>query len=379
MSHFIRPNYGHGCFADLPAALRFFLTGQDRPPVLDALPAAFVQQYDAVICVLADAFGWRFFEQFAEHDPFLQRIANEGVVQKWTAQFPSTTSAHATCIHTGLPPSQSGVYEWQYYEPALDRIIEPLTFAVSGEKRESLTALGVAPAQLYPPNTLYQSFQQQGITSRIYQHRDIAHSTYTDWIGRGATMCPFLTLAEGLVNLRRDLAQSTTPAYSFLYWDKIDAIGHLYGPDSLQMEQEIANFLFCMERALMQPLRKAGNKNGNKGGKRTLLIVTADHGQVETDPKTAIYLNRDSRLQGVERYLRTNRQGAYLVPAGSPRDFFLYVHDHLLDEAAHFLTTRLAGVAEVRKTHQMLDQGYFGPLPATSQFLGRLGNLVSGS
>ena len=41
-----------------------------------------------------------------------------------------------------------------------------------------------------------------------------------------------------------------------------------------------------------------------------------------------------------------------------------------------FVPARLAGVAEVHKTQELLDQGYFGPLPTTPQFLGRLGNLV---
>src|SRR5205823_10993179 len=120
MNQIIRPNYGHGCFSDLPGAMQAFLTGQPLPAALAALDSRLVQQYDAVIFVLADGFGWRFFQRFAGSDPFLQRLGQAGAVLRWTAQFPSTTTAHVTCINSGLCTGQSGLFEWQYYEPQVD-------------------------------------------------------------------------------------------------------------------------------------------------------------------------------------------------------------------------------------------------------------------
>lgn len=365
----MRPNYGQNCFADLPGVVRACLTGEPFAPGLQGLPSALLRQYDAVIFVLADAFGWRFFERFAKRDPFLQRFAQAGSVARWTSQFPSTTAAHVTCMNSGLACGQSGVFEWQYYEPTLDAVIAPLLFSFAGGKaRETLKPTGIQPEQLYPAKTFYQDLQQRGVTSSIYQHREYARSTYTDWMARGAQVKPYLTLPEALVNLRRQLAQTKTPAYFFLYFDKIDAIGHEYGPDSPQMDAEIETFLFCMERALMQPLLGKA--------KNVLLILTADHGQVETDPRTTIYLNRDPRFKHFERYLRTNAKGEILPPGGSARDLFLYIKDEWLDEAYHFLTAQLGEQANVCKTQDLIDQGYFGPQPLSPSFLARIGNLV---
>ncbi|HEY6074212.1 MAG TPA: hypothetical protein VIV15_12695, partial [Anaerolineales bacterium] len=77
----------------------------------------------------------------------------------------------------------------------------------------------------------------------------------------------------------------------------------------------------------------------------------------------------------VERFLKTNRQGDLLVPAGSPRDMFLYIHDDLLDEAQGFLAQRLEGRAAVVRISDLLVQGYFGPV-ISAELRGRLGNLV---
>jgi hypothetical protein len=93
------------------------------------------------------------------------------------------------------------------------------------------------------------------------------------------------------------------------------------------------------------------------------------------DPKTTIFLNRDKRFKGVERFFKTNRDGELLVPAGSARDMFLYVKDELLDEAQEFFSKRLEGKAEVVRTSWLMENGYFGT-EISPEFRERVGNLV---
>ncbi|MGB7874822.1 MAG: alkaline phosphatase family protein, partial [Anaerolineales bacterium] len=120
---FVKPKYDSGGFAGLPMRIREYCTSGE---------------YDTVVLFLVDAFGWRFFEKFQDL-PFLKRLTAHGTVEKLTAQFPSTTAAHVTTIHTGLPVGKSGVYEWFYYEPQLDRIIAPLLFSYAGDdERDTL-------------------------------------------------------------------------------------------------------------------------------------------------------------------------------------------------------------------------------------------------
>jgi hypothetical protein len=106
----------------------------------------------------------------------------------------------------------------------------------------------------------------------------------------------------------------------------------------------------------------------------TLLLMTADHGQIEVDPQRTFYLNRHA--PGIERYLRTNQHGKFLVPAGSARDMFLYVREDALDEAAAFLQKQLAGRAEVYPVQTLIEQNFFGSQPPSKEFLQRAGNLV---
>src|SRR5437588_10927317 len=106
----------------------------------------------------------------------------------------------------------------------------------------------------------------------------------------------------------------------------------------------------------------------------TLFMMTADHGQVEVNPKTTYYLNK--HIAGIERYLRTNLKGRLLVPAGSARDMFLHVKDECTDEAMIFLQKHLEGRAEVYKTQELLAQGFFGSQEPSIEFVSRVGDQV---
>lgn len=348
---FVKPRYDAGGFAGIPQRIR------------DAFAS---QQYDAVVLFLVDGFGWRFFERFQDA-PFLQRVARDGRVEKLTSQFPSTTAAHVTTIHTGLPVGRSGVYEWHYYEPSLDRMISPLLFSRAGDTvRDTLKKFKVDPATLYPTRTIYQELADLGMHSHVFGMRDYTPSTYSLQVMKGADMHAFRTLPEALVNLGLEIEKQTSPAYFHFYFDKVDGICHEYGPSAPQTEAEIETFLLVLENFFARVF---------KSGKRVLFLLTADHGSSEVDPQTTIFLNTDPRFKSVERFFRSNRKGELLVPAGSARDMFLHVKDGLLDEAQHFLSTRLEGKADVVKVEELIENGYFGPT-ISAEFRARVGNLV---
>jgi len=369
MKNLISPNYGHGCFADLPNLIQSCLTDQPAPTGLAGIPEALLRKYGAVIVVLADAFGWQHVGPRIEQHSLLQQIAGEGVITQWTSQFPSTTAAHVTCIHSGLPPGQSGVFEWEYYDPAVDATITPLLFSYGGFRpRDELKNLDIQPAQIYPTQSLHQQLLRQEVATYVYQHREYTPSTYTDWICRGAQMRPYLTLPEACYNLRQEVQQAPKPAYFFLYYDRIDALAHLYGPQSPQVAAEINSFLYTLEHLFFQPAQGALHN--------TLFILTADHGQMTVNPAQTVFVNVDRNFAGMERFLRRNRRGALIGPGGSARDLFLYVKDELLNEAQGFFAERLAGIADVHLTQSFIDDGFFGPAPASAAFLSRVGNLL---
>ena len=350
---FVKPRYDHGGFADLPARVqRIFKDNKAK----------------TVIFFFLDGFGWRFYQQFKEH-PFFAELAKYGSVEKITSQFPSTTSAHVTTWHTGLPVGESGVYEWNYYEPKLDTIFSPLLFSYAGDnKRDTAETSGIAPADFYPAENIYPKLAALGVESHIFQHSAFTPSPYSNAVMQGANVHAYKTITEALVNLRLLLNQPAGKRYIAYYFGDVDSILHQYGPGSAQADAEIETLLDTLLNRFWIPLSQHLPEE-------TIFLLTADHGHVEVDPDTTIYLNRDPAFAGIEDFFKRNQAGHTLVPAGSPRDFFLYIQDDRLDEAREFLASRLTGIADVVTTQHLIDEGYFGA-SISETFLSRVGNLV---
>jgi hypothetical protein len=291
-------------FADIPVEVERLLT---------------TGECERVGVILLDAFGRRFLERHADH-PFLRRLE----VTEIETQFPSTTTAHVTTMHTGRPVGEHGLYEWHVHEPALDAIITPLLFSFAGDaERDTLRGV-LDPGALVAGQTLYERLP---LPSTVIQPGTFSPSTYDRVAARGARLAPFATLREGVEAFFSALAE---PGYAYLYWDRIDAAGHDHGPDSREFEAAAVEALDALERGL-------------RSVPGALVMVTADHGQVATNPFRIDWLDE---LWPELPALLTHR------PAGSPRDVFL--HTDTPDEVIAGLSERLGEGAEVRRAAELV-------------------------
>ena len=368
--NFIKPAYGSYCFSHIPDTIRHLFNCPSAAP----LPGAALpwwDKFDQVVFFFIDAFGWRFFEQFADH-PFLRLMAEDGVISQMTAMFPSTTSAHTTCIHTGKSIPQSGVYEWFYYEPVVGEVISPLLFSIAGDKingkdvREGLVARGITPEQIFPDSTIYEDLEEVGVKSFVFNYHEYAHSSFSQHTNRGAEIIPYGYWSEALANLSLMLSQPLQKAdrrYFFLYYAAADSLMHHYGPTSPQVETEILAWLDQMQRFVL-----------NLRASRTLLLISADHGQAETDPANSLAINL--ALPSLPDVLRRGPNGQVIRFGGSPRDLFLYVQDHALLETKERIQAIIGERGVAKTTDELIAEGCFGPEPVSERLMARLGSLV---
>jgi hypothetical protein len=366
---FRRPLYDTYGFARLPATLEFLLTGDEearRRGLPDDVLGDLARRYNTVILLVVDGFGWHLLQQYAPRFPFLSRFLDHGRSSPLTAQFPSTTAAHMTTLHTGLPPGQSGVHEWFYYEPAVDAVLAPLLYSLQGEReRETLVRRGVDPETLFPGPRLYQRWKQRGITSTVFQDEKYAHSAYSRTMFHGAHLRGFANLSDGLRQLVEALLSAGERRYFFFYFDGIDARSHSHGLAAPEFASQVESTFGRLQEYFFD--RVAGQLSD------TLLVMTADHGQVAIDGTEPVYVNL--AWPELLPMLRTNKAGELIRFGGSPRDLFLYVRPECLETVEGRLKEMLAGRAEVWRTAPMCAEGFFGP-PPHDRLLPRLGDLV---
>jgi Type I phosphodiesterase / nucleotide pyrophosphatase len=269
-----------------------------------------LQEHRRVVVVLLDAFGWAFAQRHDRH-PLLQRIARDGALARMASQFPSTTTAHVTTMHTGLGVEDHGLYEWRVWEPSLGRVIVPLTIDEDGFDVRTLLPDGPS---------FYQRLAARGIPSRVFSPSRFSPSTYDRAAIRGAPLLPYDELADGMRALAAAVADEDR-CYAYLYWDQIDAIGHQHGPSSPEFDDACTRALDAVYTAFFGPEAPALDD--------TLLLLTADHGQIDVSPERVTYLD-----------------GFATIPlAGSARDAFLHVAPEDVEETITTLNATLGDLA----------------------------------
>ncbi|MGZ4167170.1 MAG: alkaline phosphatase family protein [Solirubrobacteraceae bacterium] len=302
-----------GSFADIPDEVRRRVAAGER-----------------VALLLLDALGLRFLHRHDDH-PLLERLE----ITPLRSQFPSTTTAHVTTVHSGLAVQDHGLYEWNVLEPELNRIICPLRFTLAESKVSGELEGRLDPAALLPGPTLYESL---GVPCFVLQPQAIADSVFTRQATRGATVHAFDTPADGMQALAGLMGIVEGPAYALLYWDEIDRAGHEGGPDSPEFH--------AAARAALDAIH---DRLGDLGD--VTVLVTADHGQVAVSPERVDYLD--------ELWPELPAMLSHPRPAGSSRDAFLHVRDEHVDTVLAELPARLddgAGGARVLPATELFDR-----------------------
>jgi hypothetical protein len=348
------PERGRRCFDQLPATIERLLTGATAGPALDE--PLLCERFDRVAFVYLDAFGWRFLERQEDH-ALVRRARTDGLVVQLTSQFPSTTTVHATTIHSGLPVAEHGLYEWHLLEPTLNRLITPLLFSFAGDsERETLRGV-LDPGEVFPEESLHRRLAAQGVRSSVAQPVAYVRATPSRLLLRDAAVLPFSTPQQGLAAAAAALA-ATEIGYAHVYLDRVDGLMHDVGPDSPAVDPAFAEALTSIEQA---PFPSG-----------TLVLVTADHGMAPVDPTRTVYVNRV--WPGLAAHLETGADGKALAPAGSSRDLFLHVRNGQIGEVRDGLGDRLDGVADVLAVEELIAVGAFAePSP---RLRARLGEVV---
>jgi predicted AlkP superfamily pyrophosphatase or phosphodiesterase len=363
----VRPDYTGYCLSNVPPALASVLGYTDSRPKLpkDAFGSVDTSGIENVILVLCDGFGYNEWQRQRDHG-FFGAISAKGTVRPISSVFPSTTAANLTSVSTGLTPQEHGLPEWYVYMQEIGRIIVTLPFTEVGDSGRDTLVGKFDPRSLFDGTTIYQRLKRAGISSKSFAPRSLANTAYSKVSRAGSGVEPYASASDLSVSLRRSVEGARGLNYFFVYWSNIDTIEHIYGPgtDEALVEGSI------ISQALYEGFL---SKIDASAAKKTIVAVTADHGQLQIDPNKTLYMNRFSKLR---KRFQKNPAGKSIPPWGSARDSFMLVKDDAVDEAKSYLEEKLKGVASVIKTDDGIAAGLFGINRPSKRFRRRVGNLM---
>lgn len=327
MKPWLYPDFSNG-IGNISATLSEFLHAPNQNPVLPVLQEALSRDYKNVVYLCFDGLGIYPMERGLGKNNLLRKHT----VQVLTSTFPSTTTNATRTLMTNRLPLEHGWFGWSLHFPQLERNVDIFL------RRDSLTQERVRP-QDYPIDQGGYYFEQGQTDRGVY-------TVFPDYIpvkNRKGNRT-FRTLGEFWQALE-DACQEPGPGFIYGYCPEPDGTMHQQGVSSPQA------------RAVMREISR-GIQNFLKTAKGTLLIVSADHGQVDIEGYIDLY--GDEKLMGMLKtypFLEA-RAPAFLVKPQCRRDFESYFQEKYAEDFQLFTSEHL------------IEQGVFGERGSMGYLLG---------
>jgi len=336
------------------------------PPLDAALLSPLGGPYRRVILVLIDALAYHRLQRWgcaAEPGSALSRLIQQGIFTPLTSVVPTTTTTALTSLWTGRSPAEHGLpgFElWLKEYGVVANMIQhrPINFrhASSG----GLERAGFKPEEILPAPTLGEHLSAHGVTTLTYHHQGILQSSLSRMLLRGAQNNGYFSASDLWVNLRRRIeAAPDERLYAWVYWDAVDNLGHYYGPDDERCQAEIQAFSEALQRLFIERLPSPLRQD-------TLLLLTADHGQVTTPPDEYYYLHTHPNL--VRRL--------HLQPTGENRLAYLYIRPGQTEAVREYIQCTWPNQFVMLDAPFAVDAGLFGPGLPHPALLDRVGDLI---
>ncbi len=350
-----RPDYQGGGIVNLMSSIIRARGGHSDDPALEMLDTDVLAAATNVVLLVIDGLGAGWLARHAP-DGLLGR-ASQGAI---TSVFPSTTAAAITTYLTGVAPLQHGLTGWHTYFRELGCVMTVLP-GVPRYGGIPYRRAGIDPIRLFGNTSVFDRIATRGVA--VSPHF-IAHSDFNlAHTGRGESLT-FESLGEMFRQTLRvlrhrkrsrwgGLQRPSEPKYLYLYWPRLDAIGHEMGMESATAVAHLAE----IEQALGDFLTSAA-------GTDTLLLVSGDHGQIDSQPEDLIDLNAHPELAA-----------CLLLPlCGEPRAAFCYLRAHQSGRFEDYCQRELGDQIDLIPSRQLVDEGYFGDGPAHPRFMDRVGD-----
>ena len=363
---FIYPAYENLSLINISATILkcFGIRIPGHSPLPDELVEGQIEGIRKVILFVIDALGYNQLLPILKNHPdlIINELIQRGRFAPLTSIFPSTTAAALTSLNTGMTPQEHGVLGYQLFLKEYASVANMIGFTPIHESENlRLLHMGLDPQCFLGVRTLYQRLTNAGISSYILIKNEFKKSPLSQMFYNGAKkVYGFVNSSDMFVNLRALIKRNPDEqACIFVYWDAIDSIAHLYGTDSEALTAEVCNLSYSLEREL---IRHADSQISGT----TLLILTADHGQI-TVP--------EDKLLRVDRYPTIN-QNLLLPPTGDYRAAYLYAKQHKLDLLRSYLRKHFSDQLVTLDSTKALNLGLWGYGEFDERVCDRMGDLV---
>ena len=268
---------------------------------------------------------------------------------KITSVFPSTTAAAITTFMTGVAPQQHAYTGWFMHLKELGVVTAILPFIprIGGG---SFTEQEIKVEEILE----IKGFSEKIQNSYFILGKNIVDSAYTTACSKKGKRIAYTTL-NGLFQQIKRTANKPGRKYVHAYWPGLDSLAHEFGIKS----EEVAEHFKELEKNIFRLVKELR-------GSKTALIITADHGHIDTTDTRTIHLKNHPKLQ----------ECLTLPLCGEPRAAYCYVRPAKIKQFEDYVKKKLSKYCELHKSEGLVKQGYYGLFKPNKKLSERIGDYV---
>ena len=366
-NEWVMPSYdGFGLVNLTPTVAHWLGAGPMPSPVFgQPILKQFQERYQNVVVILVDALGYN----------QLNRLMDEGKAPRWRAQLehgnlfpitsisPSTTASALTTIWTGTAPNQHGVVGYEMWHKELGLVMNNILHTPITYKGDvgGLAKAGFEPTRFMNQTPLGQRFANHGVESHAFLPTGIANSGLSQMHLPGSHLHAFTAESDLLLNMRDLLnVPSSRRKFVYAYWSYVDGLMHRYGTYNERVTEQFYDFTNALFRLLVGGLDASVRSN-------SLILVTADHGSVETPVNESYNLANHPKLTDM----------LTMAPTCEGRLPFLYVKQGQIEAVKDYFEHNWPGEFEFLTRQQVLDMKLLGNGQDHPDLENRIGDLVA--
>jgi hypothetical protein len=340
----VLPDYRGGGIVNLMSSLIAGFGGEPTgyPPLSGLSPDEFGAPRHVVLLIV-DGLGYDYLLRRGGGSWLRQHLRG-----RLTSVFPSTTSAAMTTFYTGLAPQQHGLTGWHMYFRELGSVLAVLP-GIPRYGGVPLKQCGIDPGRFFDHRPVFDRLPAR---SYLVSPRRIAHSDFNLAHRGDAELRTYDTMGEFFLAIAGILRHARQRSFVCAYWPELDHISHEAGSESV----EAASHLEMFDGACRVFLKDIA-------GSDTLVVVTADHGFIDTCEQRTLDLDRHPDLADcLVLPLCGERRLAYCYVKSGRRDFF-----------EEYVRSELGDYAELFLSRELIERGYFGlgePHPRLAERVG---------
>ena len=245
----VLPDYKN-CIVNLPNSILKYFGAEPAGDTSELLDKYLKDEYRNVILMVLDGMGSSVLVWNSGSDKFFRKH-NAGTVN---SVFPSATVAATTSLMTGLQPCEHGWIGWDVYYKDIDQIVTVYKNTLVGKKKKAADYF--VAGTITPYKSVFDRLTEAGV-------KNYCLSPYAE---------PKTETFEEILDKAKELCAQPERKYIYAYWPSPDDLLHKYGGANDE-HPKIVEFLEDVEKKISEFTR---------GMKDTLLIITADHGHVDT-------------------------------------------------------------------------------------------------